>query len=246
MRRIGLRYVYRHIDKAWYVGEHNRRYFLKMGVKEEDLEYVPHAIDNDRFKRTATVTAQAMSYRTSMNIPLSANVFLYAGKIKKEKGVFVLLRSFLAMHGENDHLLIVGSGKDLPMLKQMAVASMNVHFLSPQPQTNMPLIYSIADVCVLPSESDTWGLVLNEAMANGLAVIASDKCGGAIDLIDEGMNGFVFKAGDEKALAVILKSIATDPRRLKTLKENSLKKISDFSYELQAMRIESILNSSIL
>src|SRR5687768_5037723 len=105
----------------------------------------------------------------------------------------------------------------------------------------MPIIYSMCDVLVLPSESDTWGLVMNEAMANGLAIIATNNCGGAIDLIDKGKNGFIFKTGDSDELAYMIKHLASDKDLLVKMKEQSLMKINKFSYDTVVEKIETIV-----
>lgn len=68
-----------------------------------------------------------------------------------------------------------------------------IHFLNFQNQCSMPAVYNMCDVFILPSQSETWGLAMNEAMACGKAIVASDRCGGAIDLIQPGVNGFIFK-----------------------------------------------------
>lgn len=239
-RRIILKRVYRNINKAWYVGGRNKDYFLAMGVDEQKLVHVPHGVDNDRFKKNTALMSSALSSRQALGIDADALVFLYAGKIKKEKGVFVLLDAFLKVQRKNIHLMFAGNGKDMMRLQTLSVSATNIYFLPAQTQTNMPLVYSMADVCVLPSESDTWGLVLNEAMANGLAVIASENCGGAMDLISEGYNGFTFDAGNVDELVSVISKIYGDHQLLNRMKIHSLEKIKDFSYEVIAEKIESV------
>jgi glycosyltransferase involved in cell wall biosynthesis len=70
--------------------------------------------------------------------------------------------------------------------------------------------YAEADVFVLPSLSEPWGMVLNEAAAAGLPLVATDAAGAAHELIDEGQNGFMVPAGDEGALAGALRRLASD------------------------------------
>jgi glycosyltransferase involved in cell wall biosynthesis len=119
-----------------------------------------------------------------------------------------------------------------------------IHFLDFQNQLLMPAIYEIADVFVLPSRGphETWGLAVNEAMANGKAVIVSDKCGCAPDLVADGENGYVFKAGDIHNLVKVLKKLSEHPGTVASMKEESKKIISNFNIEKVAQTIETVVN----
>ncbi len=238
-RRFFLRWLYSHINKAWYVGTNNKSYFLKHGLKESQLINVPHAVDNDRFTRTAKLQHEANLIRRKRGIADDGIVFLYAGKLKEEKGIFTLLSAFTKLESKNTYLFFVGSGKDERRLKEFAMKDNRIHFLPFQSQTAMPVIYSLAEVLVLPSKSDTWGLVMNEAMANGLAIIATDKCGGATNLIEKGENGYIFNSEDE--LTDILQEFATNSNKTLEMGINSKQRIKAFSYDVAADTIENLL-----
>jgi glycosyltransferase involved in cell wall biosynthesis len=240
-RRILLRWVYSFVDKAWYVGLQNKNYYKKMGMKEDQLVFVPHAVDNDRFNRTDELQEKASLLKKQMNIPGDALVFLFAGQMIQRKNVFTLVNVFKQLNLPNGHLLMVGSGKELARLNELAADESNIHFVPPQSQTSMPVIYSAADVLILPSKEDTWGLVINEAMANGLAIVASDQCGAAFDLIEEGKNGYMFPYRDEERLSEIIKEFCNDPTKVKIMGQYSLKKITNFSYDVAAAAIEKLL-----
>jgi glycosyltransferase involved in cell wall biosynthesis len=245
IRGLALSLIYRYIDMAWYVGTNNKNYFLKMGVPPQKLFYIPHCVDNNRFRRTNAMAVQALMYRKELNISSEATVFLFAGRFKKKKGVFTLITAFIQSAAKNAHLLFVGTGPALTQMKQMAYDTPNIHFLPPQTQTKMPYIYSIGDVLVLPSESDTWGLVMNEAMANGLAIVSTYNSGGAIDLIDEGRNGHIFNAGNTNQLSTIITDISSDRVKLKKMQDHSKVKINDFSYDIAAEKIEMMLSDIV-
>ena len=90
----------------------------------------------------------------------------------------------------------------------------NVHILGFRNQSELPACYAMADALVLPSESEPWGLVVNEAMCFGLPIVVSDRVGSAPDLVRSGRNGFVYPMGDVSALAGCLrKLIANDVAR---------------------------------
>jgi glycosyltransferase involved in cell wall biosynthesis len=99
-------------------------------------------------------------------------------------------------------------------------------------------------VFVLPSrDPDTWGLVVNEAMSVGKAVIVSDKCGCWIDLVEGGNNGYVFPAGDANALARCLISTLSDSDRLRRMGKRSLEIIEHYSFETAITGIRQCLSA---
>lgn len=192
-RRVWLKFVYRYIDYAFHVGTNNKNYYLKHGLNEKQLIFAPHAIDNDRFNDDAkNYQKQALLYRKKLNISEQDIVFLFAGKFEPKKNPLILIET--ARYFPKYRFLFVGNGILEQEMKQKA--GKNVLFLPFQNQSQMPIIYRIANVFVLPSESETWGLAVNEAMACAKAIITSDKVGCAVDLIKNGQNGYVFKANN--------------------------------------------------
>jgi glycosyltransferase involved in cell wall biosynthesis len=113
--------------------------------------------------------------------------------------------------------------------------SADATFLGFRNQSELPAIYAAADVLVLPSDrQETWGLVINEAMAAGLPVIASDAVGCVPDLIAPGVTGDRFPPGDVKALAAALKGLKDDPTRGPRMATAAAKRVSEFSAERAA------------
>ena len=91
--------------------------------------------------------------------------------------------------------------------------------------------YIAADIFVLPTLSDPWGLVVNEAMIFGLPIICTDTAGVAYDLVREGINGFVVKAGNSDVLYAALKRLCDDPELRETMGKESLKIIKGYTPE---------------
>ena len=85
IRRLALQYIYRHIDKAFYAGTANKDYFLAHGLKENQLIFMPHAVDNSRFTITPSLNTNAKNFRAFHQIPEKACVFLFAGKLENKK-----------------------------------------------------------------------------------------------------------------------------------------------------------------
>jgi glycosyltransferase involved in cell wall biosynthesis len=186
-----LKWVYKHVDKAFYVGTHNKAYFIKHGLKENNLIYAPHAIDNERFVDfTGDFKRQAKVIRKRLGISDEIRLLIFVGKFEPNKNLIELIN---AINNSEFNLLLVGNGPQEKVLKE--ISSNNIHFMPFQNQTMMPIIYRIGDALILNSISETWGLAINESLASGIPVIASDKCGGAVDLINEN-NGMIIKCNE--------------------------------------------------
>lgn len=195
-RLLFLRWVYKHVDKAFYVGTHNKAYYKKYGLKEMQLVYAPHAIDNDRFSdETGEKSKRASQWRKDLGFKESDIVLLFAGKLEPKKNPTFLLELSKNIDSPNLRFLIVGNGILEASLKKDTSNDPRFVFLDFQNQSQMPLLYRVADFYILPSlgPGETWGLAINEALACGIPVIASDKCGGAIDLINNS-NGLNIKS----------------------------------------------------
>jgi glycosyltransferase involved in cell wall biosynthesis len=242
MRRFFLKWVYQKIDKALYTGEANKMYFLKHGVTTEQLLYAPHAVDNDRFEdKDENYSLKAKQWRTDLGIPSDAFVFLFAGKLEAKKNPFLLLDAFEQLNEPKAILLFVGNGVLEKQVKEKARHNKNVLFLDFQNQQMMPVVYRLGNVFVLPSQGpgETWGLSVNEAMACGLPVLVSNRCGCAIDLVKE--NGFEFESNHLSELVEKMHKLIAD-RNSASLKGNTSRQIiRQFHYNKIAEVIESSL-----
>jgi glycosyltransferase involved in cell wall biosynthesis len=204
-----VRLTFSKLHACLYVGTANRGYFVDHGVAADRLFFAPHAIDQSRFAdaRSQHATAAA-ALRAQLGLGENHRLALFVGKFEWQKDPLTLLRAFAKIDNPRFHLLIVGDG---PMRNEMAqIATQRVHFLPFQNQTAIPSIYAAADVVVLPSVSETWGMVINEAQAAGTPVIVSDQVGCQADLVENGVSGLVFRAGDAATLAAMLNTILSD------------------------------------
>lgn len=191
LRRIVLRYVYSYVDRAFYVGENNKQYFIAHGFKEHQLTFAPHAIDNARFGSKEAVL-KGKEWRKTLGYTENEIVMVFAGKIYHVKNMISFSNQFADYANQKPNcklrLLIIGNGEQESRLATHPF----IKRLSFQNQSKMPEIYNIGDIVVLPSISETWGLAVNEAMAACKPVIVTDKVGCAIDLVEQGKNGFYF------------------------------------------------------
>jgi glycosyltransferase involved in cell wall biosynthesis len=236
-----LRYVYHHVDIALYTGTHNKSYFQKAGMKEEQLLWAPHVVDNEFFRDPdGQLERQAQEWRQSLGIGTDSVAFVFAGKLEKKKSPFLLLEAFKSTDFPVDcHLIIVGNGELEARLKDQA-GGYHIHFLDFQNQSVMPLIYRLGDAFVLPSEGpgESWGLAINEAMACARPVVASTRCGGSIDLIRDGVNGFLFESGNALQLKEELLSMSKNRQMLRKMGMAAFEHIQQFSLVRTAEMIE--------
>ncbi len=229
-RRIFLKWVYNKVDKAFYVGSHNKDYFSKHGLNEDQLIFAPHAIDLVRFSdASGDFLNQANQMRNHLGISKNEHLLVFVGKFEPNKNLIDLVNQF---NNSSIKLLLVGNGPEEIKLRE--IAKENIYFLPFQNQSMMPVIYRIGDALILNSKSETWGLVINEALACGVPVIASDMCGGSIDLINQ-ENGIVFSNTIDMAK---IHDFLSNPRLKEQIRNVNSKILDLYSYS-------SILNAVI-
>ena len=241
-----LTWVYKHISLAFYVGTANKRYFKEYGLKEEQLVFAPHAIDNDRFSEDRKL--EAYQLRQSLGIKEDGILILFAGKLLKQKGPDVLLEAFQGLNRSKVHLLITGDGEIEGELKTSVRVNKNektVHFLPFKNQTEMPILYQACDLFCLPSTGpETWGIAVNEAMACGKAILVSDEVGSAFDLVKTNENGLIFKAGNAGELLKKLQYLTANKATLAIYGKRSKEIIVSWDILSVAKAIESSINET--
>lgn len=248
LRKIVLSFVYRYIDTGLYVGTHNKAYFIHHGLKEDQLCFVPHAIDNDRFTDSPEkgYEQQAEVWKSDLGITDEDFVFLFAGKLESKKAPLLLISAFIKACKAAPHikLVMVGSGPLEKEVKNKIVGNAQIIMLPFQNQSRMPLVYRLGNILCLPSQGpgETWGLAVNESLACGRPVIVSDKVGCSVDLaINE--SGYIFKSGSEQELAnLILMAASQSGSANQRANKNLL--ASTWSYNTMTNNLLSLLSKS--
>ncbi len=242
LRRFFLRFVYQSVDKALYVGTHNKNYYSTHGLRDHQLVFAPHAIDNQRFSNGINAVN-----RLQIGIPTNAFVFLFAGKFEIKKNPHLLLSAFLQIANTNCHLLLVGNGPLESALKSKVASlpisvSNRIHFLPFQNQASIPDIYQLCDVFVLPSQGpgESWGLSINEAMACSKPVLVSDQCGAAVDLVKSGMNGYIFKSNDGYDLLNKMEVLLATHDHIAEMGRHSYQMIQPWNFDSICSSIEQL------
>lgn len=192
-----------------------------------------NAVDVELFA-TKCANVQKSANRLRAELALPARYFLFVGRLVKSKGVFDLVRAYATLPAalrSEVSLVLAGVG---PMRAELEAAAHEiypgaVHFAGFIHRDDLAGYYALAECLVMPTHSDPWGLVVNEAMACGLPVICTNVAGCAADLVKE--NGILVKAGDVMQLAQAMQQLATDAELRRSMSQHSRDLIHDFSPE---------------
>ncbi len=236
LKYVYLHWVYRYVDYVFYVGKSNKAYFEYYGLKENQLIFAPHSIDNERFSQNQNAEAKAI--RSKFGLKETDILILYAGKFEPKKNPLLLLNSFIKLNKSNIFLLFLGNGiLEVDLKKQVDEAKIHhkVFFEDFKNQSILPMYYQASDLFCLPSQGpgETWGLAINEAMATSKAILVSNKVGCAKDLVINGVNGFIFEAQSDIDFFEKLAWATSDKQKLSMMGSKSFEIISNYSFEIQ-------------
>ena len=175
---------------------------------------------------------------------------MFVGKLIKRKGANLLLEALKILKynyrlNNNCNFLIVGDGFMRNQLKKFVKDSelKNIKFYPFKNQNELKKIYRSADVFIMSSTREPWGLTVNEAMAAGNAVISSDNVGSSYDLIKNGKNGFIFKNGNAQDLANKIVKIVKNKKKLEKFKLESINIISKWDFNACYFGLKNRLNA---
>jgi glycosyltransferase involved in cell wall biosynthesis len=200
LKRLYLARIFSRCRAFLAIGSRNRAYYEDCGIEPSRIFDMPYAIDNEFFARRATPEAVA-EVRVRHDIARARKILLYAGKLTQRKHADHLLAAWRNApwpEGARPILLIVGDGELRGQLEREA--GPDVIFAGFRNQSEMPAYYAAADLFALPAEREPWGLAINEAMACGTGIIATDQVGAAYDLVGTD-TGIRIAAGDVTGLA---------------------------------------------
>lgn len=229
--------LFRLIDFFLYIGTQNKAFYQHYGVKPEQMIATPFAVDNTRFGHEASrlaSTEEIRKQKDKLGIQPQSKVVLFTGKLYDVKRPFDLLQAFHRLNNKNLILLFVGDGELRPDLEQYVISHKihNVVFTGFINQSEIPIYYALSDVIVLCSESEAWGLSINEALNFGLPAVVSDMVGCAGDLVQEGVNGYIFPKGDLNKLTDALnKVLYLAPKDYTEMSRASQRIIQNYSYQ---------------
>lgn len=178
------------------VGSAAKRYLEAYGLAPERIRIFPNTIDVSAYSRAAD-NARAHERELRRKRALPERFMLFVGRLVEAKGVSDLLAAQASLGAAAPPLLVAGTGP----LRDLVAAAPGVQLLDFQGTADLIELYALAERLIVPSRDEPWGVVVNEALASGTPVIASDAVGAAEDLIRDGVDGLIYPSGDVRALA---------------------------------------------
>lgn len=223
------------VDKGLYIGSESKKFFIDYGFGEDDLVYTPYAVDNAMFQEKASgLIGEAEKMKMDLGIPANARIILFSGKYIPKKRPLDLLKAFSSIGDGRLYLVMVGEGELRGQMEDFIRSNhvKNVVLTGFVNQSEIPRYYAAADVFVMCSGiGETWGLAVNEAMNFSKPVVVSDTCGCSKDLVENGVNGYVFPEGDVEELKICISNIIYDSAFITTAGQRSLEIVNRFSIE---------------
>jgi glycosyltransferase involved in cell wall biosynthesis len=239
MKRLFFEALKQMVDGVMPIGTLNADYWRHYLGEDFPASLMPYAVDNDYFqKQSQRARSGRGELLAELNLDASRPVILFASKLQSRKRCADLLEAYKNLSSgdgiePNPYLVIVGDGEERAALeRETAESKLNgVRFCGFRNQSELPRFFDIASVFVLPSRHEPWGLIVNEVMNAGRAVIVSDEVGCQPDLITDGVEGCIFPAGDVAALTAALRRVLATPETAARMGQWGLERIQTWSFE---------------
>jgi len=233
---MGLR---KFVDGTLSIGSLNAAYWRHYLGDDFPQWPMPYAVDNSYFqKRRLEAEKERAQLLSELRLDVSRPIILFASKLQRRKRCEDLLEAYLKLSpgpGTEPHpyLVIVGDGEERGTLERRAAESGfgGIRFCGFRNQSELPRFFDAATVFVLPSRDEQWGLIVNEVMNAGRAIIVSDDVGCQPDLVTDGVEGCVFPAGDVEALANALRRVLQTPETAIEMGQRGFGRIQTWSFD---------------
>jgi glycosyltransferase involved in cell wall biosynthesis len=234
------------------IGTVNAQYWTHYFGTSVPQFLMPYAVNNKYFADlAAAATPREAELRAELDLSPERPVILFASKLQQRKHADHLLEAYSRfIEGktpqQRPYLVIVGDGEQRADLQARAQQPgfEDVRFAGFRNQSELPRFFQLADVFVLPSRHEPWGLIVNEAMASGCPVIVSTDVGCHADLITDGVEGYVFPVGDIAALAHALQQVFSSPETPARMGEAAKRRISAWTYEEDVQGLRRALRAT--
>ena len=239
------KWAYRDAVGCFSGGRAATEYFLHYGVKRERIfEYGFTGLHKKDIAKT--VCSEKEKSNTRKNLGLNdLRTVIAVGQFIHRKGFDLLLNAWGRIDTSDSQLIIIGGGPERDFYEALMNAHKlkNVMLIDYASKDKIYQYYRASDVFVLPTREDVWGLVINEAMAQGLPILVTDMCNAGTQLIDNGINGYVVPV-NVKAIVEKL-SILLNSSNLAEMGEHNLKKISEYTVENTAINHIQAINIAL-
>lgn len=231
-RKLFFKILDKFVDCYLVIGTPNKNFYLNNGIASNKIFLCPYTVDNQFFREKFLESKNKIAtLKQALQLEKSRPIILYASKFIIRKYPIDVLNAYLMMcknlNAPKPYLLYIGTGETFDdVKKQAAIDPEHIRFLGFKNQSELPDYFVLADILILPSLRENWGLIINEAMSAECAIVVSDQVGCATDLVKPGVNGFIFPARDVKKLSDYLKTLVTDHALCEKMKINSNEIIS--------------------
>ena len=229
------KYFVKSCDAFVVPGTFSSIYLQNLGASKQHIFTAPNAVDNVFFADQAAKTrSSAAAFRERFGLP--QRFFLFVGRLVPEKGIFDLLEAYAKLDDKlrsEVGLVFAGDGMAIDRLKSAAetIQPGIVCFPGFAHREDLAAFYALADALVLPTHSDPWGLVVNEAMACATPVIVTNVAGCAEDLVQDGWNGYIVPPRNAESLCNTMGLLLKHPDRRTEMGIRSRQRIADNSPE---------------
>lgn len=223
-----LRWVVRRSAAVISVGTANRMFWESYGARPEQIFKAGFAVNNAFFAAETDKQRPAAADWRARRGWADRVLFLYVGRLIKRKNIDLIIEAFRQIDEGRAALVIAGTGPEREALQERAQGHPDIHFAGAVDPVTLPFYYAVADALVLVAEQEPWGLVVNEAMASGLALIAHRHCGAAMDLVRP-ENGILIETLTSAEIAGAMQALIDDRDALHAMKLNSSEKIKNWS-----------------
>jgi glycosyltransferase involved in cell wall biosynthesis len=208
---------FRGISQFISIGHRSAAFYQEFSIPDEHITRAKYCIDTKFFELSAEEGRRTRErLRENLGLPTNAVVILFVGRLFERKRPQDVLALHQLLENPRVHTLVVGNGPMEADLRKAGANLSRLQFLGFKNQAETRDLYYAADLLFVPSEYETWGLVVNEAAAAGLPSIVTEDCGAANDLVESGETGFVYPVGNLNRVARVMKGALEDPRLLPT------------------------------
>lgn len=236
------------------IKEKIKRYFIKGAfgyfstAKAHDEYYLAYGASADKLYRYPFTSlyshdiieklpsrAEKLIIREELGLT-EKKIIVTVGQFIYRKGFDIAIKSMSRCSSDFGLYIIGGKPTEEYIALKKFYSATNIHFLGFKDRETLKKYYYAADLFVLPTREDIWGLVINEAAASGLPIISTNRCVSATELVEDNVNGYVIPVDDENALAEAINKILNNEETIKKMSSASLEKIRKYTFENMARR----------
>ncbi len=225
---------FRQISQVISIGNKTATHYQKLRIPPERLILSKYCVDGSFFQLGPEKALEARRrVRRELGIPENSFILLFVARLfeRKRPADFIEIYKRVA-HNKSVHAIIVGNGPLEESLRDRVRNIAGIQMVGFKNQCEIRNFYHASDILIVPSQFESWGLVVNEAFACGLPAIVTSNCGVADDLVVQGESGFSYPVGDIGLAVSYVQRLLEDPKYYQNLRENAFRRVTS-QYHVQ-------------